>query len=43
MVISVSEAYGIGILKRCGDELKIAVNYMDVDDINVEIVRVLVV
>ena len=43
MVISVSEAYGLGILKRCDEELKIAVNYMNVDDINVEVVRVLVV
>ena len=30
-------------MKRCDEELKIAVNYMDVDDINVEVVRVLVV
>lgn len=30
-------------MKRCDEELKIAVNYMNVDDINVEVVRVLVV
>ena len=36
-LILVSKAYGFNILKRCGKELKIAVNFMDVDDISFEV------
>ena len=36
-VISVPRSYGFDILKRCGEELKIAVNFMDVDDVNFEV------
>ena len=36
-VISVPRSYGSDILKRCGKELKIAVNFMDVDDISFEV------
>ena len=31
------KVYGFHILKRCGEELKTAVNYMDVDDVNIEV------
>ena len=36
-IILVLKAYGFNILKRCGKELKIAVNFMDVDDISFEV------
>ena len=36
-VISVPRSYGSDILKRCGKELKIAVNFMDVDDLSFEV------
>ena len=37
LVISVPRSYGSDILKRCGKELKIAVNFMDVDDVSFEV------
>ena len=37
LLISVSKAYGFHILKRCDEELKISANYMNVDDVNIEV------
>ena len=36
LLISVPKSYGFDILKRCGEELKIPVSYIDGDDVNVE-------
>ena len=36
-LILVLKAYGFNILKRCGKELKIAINFMDFDDISFEV------
>ena len=36
LLIWVSRAYGFEILKKCGEALKLAVNRMDVDDVNFE-------
>ena len=35
--ILILKVYGFHILKRCGEELKTAVNYMNVDDVNIEV------
>ena len=32
----IKSIYGLSILKRCSEELKVAINYMDVDDVSVE-------
>ena len=37
LLISVLKAYRFGNLKRCAEELKVAVNCMDVDDVNVDV------
>ena len=39
LLISVLKAYRFGNLKRCGEELKVAVNFMDVDDVNVDVLQ----
>ena len=36
-LILVLKAYGFNIMKRCDEALKIAVNFMDVDNINFEV------
>lgn len=33
----IKSIYGLSILKRCSEELKVAINYMDVDDVSVEV------
>ena len=37
LLILISKAYGFHVLKRCSEELKNAVNYMNVDDVNSEV------
>ncbi len=37
LLISVPELYGFDILKTSGEELKIALHFMDVDDVGVEL------
>lgn len=37
LLISVPKSYGFDILKTSGEELKIALHFMDVDDVGVEL------
>jgi len=37
LLISVLNACGFDILKRCGEEFRVAVHFMNVDDVDVEV------